>query len=222
VTNVYGVTGSRRATLTVFPNQPPIPQILVPTEGKKWKGNQFVTLKGSATDPEDGDLPASAFAWRVDLVRDGQSTSVVTELTGTSTGSFRTITRAETSTDLLYRITLTVTDSSGTQTSVVRDIYPIKSNLTLQTNIPGVPITLDGQSVANPSTTLSIVAVHRTISVPQTFQSEGVTYTFQSWSDGRARTHDIAVPTLDTTLTGTYTATNSPPTGAAKSSSGGS
>ena len=46
-------------------NSPPTATINTPTQGSTWSVNQRVTLNGSAVDPEQGSLPASALTWTV-------------------------------------------------------------------------------------------------------------------------------------------------------------
>ena len=67
----------------------------------------------------------------------------------------------------------------------------------------GAPLTLGGQSLAT-AFTQSLVGATRTLSVPLSTTINGVLYTFVSWSDGGAATHDVSVPSADTTYTATY------------------
>ena len=41
-------------------NAPPVPTISAPLPTLTWKVGDAITFSGSATDPEDGTLPASA------------------------------------------------------------------------------------------------------------------------------------------------------------------
>jgi hypothetical protein len=45
------------------PNQPPTATILLPSDGATAGVGQSISYAGAGTDPEDGDLPASAFTW---------------------------------------------------------------------------------------------------------------------------------------------------------------
>lgn len=45
-------------------NQPPVPHIAAPADGAQLRAGAPVALSGSATDPEDGALPASSLTWR--------------------------------------------------------------------------------------------------------------------------------------------------------------
>ena len=65
VTNSVGSATSNAATLAV--NQFPTATI---TAGGTYTFGQTITFSGTATDPEDGTLGASAYTWRVDFEHD--------------------------------------------------------------------------------------------------------------------------------------------------------
>ena len=48
-------------SLTVTTNQPPVGTITQPAVGTLYSGGNVISYAGTATDPEDGALPASAF-----------------------------------------------------------------------------------------------------------------------------------------------------------------
>ena len=58
VTNGAGSATSASATLTVIANVPPVPAIVAPAEGTLYTGGQTIVYSGTATDAEDGALPA--------------------------------------------------------------------------------------------------------------------------------------------------------------------
>src|SRR4029077_15539699 len=67
VTNPYGNGLSKAATLSVTSDKPPTALLLTPVAGTLYHGGMNIKYSGSASDKEDGDLPASAFTWRVDF-----------------------------------------------------------------------------------------------------------------------------------------------------------
>jgi hypothetical protein len=105
-----------------------------------------------------------------------------------------------------YRINLTVTDSSGVQHQVFRDVLPNKVMLTLNTNFPGLQLSLDGQPMNTPLTFESVVGVIRQVGAPSPQVIGSNQYVFVSWSDGGAATHSINTPQTNTTYTATYQA----------------
>ena len=104
---------SNEATLTVSSNQSPTGTIVQPAAGALYSGGTVVTYSGTATDAEDGTLPASAFTWQVDFHHDTHAHPFIPATTGSRSGSFTIPTTGETSANVWYRIYLTVRDSGG-------------------------------------------------------------------------------------------------------------
>jgi glucose/arabinose dehydrogenase len=204
VHNGLGDATSRDATLTVTANTPPVATILTPTEGTHYVGGQAFSYSGSATDAEDGSIPASAFTWRIDFHHDAHTHPFLPETSGSKSGNFTIPTEGETSANVWYRIHLTVKDSSGAEATAFRDIVPTKSTFTLQTSPPGLGLTLDGQPVTAPVSIEGVVGIKRTLGAPTTQSPDGDQFTLEGWSDGGAATHDISTPSTDTTYTATY------------------
>ena len=73
----------------------------------------MISYSGDGTDPDDGDLPDSAFTWNIDFLHDGH-VHPGTPVTGVTGGSFAIPSSGhDFSGNTRYRITLTVTDSDG-------------------------------------------------------------------------------------------------------------
>ncbi len=204
VSNGQGTVLSNGAFLTVTNNQAPVPNIDNPLATLSYKGGDTITFTGAATDPEDGVLPASAFTWQVDFQHDTHSHPILAATTGSTSGSFTIPSIGETSSNVWLRIYLTVKDSGGNSTQIYRDIQPIKSNVTLQTNPIGLQLVLDGTPVTAPNTFTGVAGITRTIKAvsPQTIN--GQNYEFVSWSDGLAQQHDISTPFTTNTFTANY------------------
>lgn len=203
VTNSYGSVTSTAATLTVLSNGVPEATIISPVSGTLYRGGQTFTFSGSAADPEDGALPASAFTWRVDFHHDDHTHPHMPETSGIASGSFTIADRGETSANVFYRLILTVRDSEGLTDTTFVDIRPRTSVVTLTSNIPNAQLTLEGVPVTAPHTFTGVEGIIRTIGAVSPQVSGGVTYQFGSWSDGGAQTHEIATPADDTTYTAT-------------------
>ena len=204
VSNDNGSVLSNEALLTVTANEPPVGTITAPPTGTLYSGNSVINYAGSATDPEDGTLPASAFTWRVDFHHDAHSHPFIPSTSGATSGSFTVPTTGHTETNVWYRIFLTVRDSGGLTHTSFRDVTPRVVNLTLATNPAGLQLRLDGQPMATPLTFGSVVGIIRALDAPLTQTSGGTTYEFVSWSDGGAATHNISTPSAATTYTATY------------------
>jgi glucose/arabinose dehydrogenase len=208
VTNSFGSATSNSATLTVVSNQAPTGTITSPVTGARYAGGDTITFSGTATDPEDGTLPASRYTWKVEFHHDTHTHPVLGPISGQTGGSFVVPTSGETSTNVFYRITLVVTDSGGLQHTSFRDVLPRTVNITLATSARGLTLTLDGQPVSAPFTFAAVVGMTRSIGAPspQTLFNNKV-YVFTSWSDGGAQTHTISIPAATSTYTANFART---------------
>ncbi|UOG73407.1 PQQ-dependent sugar dehydrogenase [Hymenobacter tibetensis] len=205
VSNGVGTVTSSAATLTITtPNTAPTAQILTPATGATYVAGSTISFSGSATDAEDGTLPASAFVWQVNLHHDTHVHDGTPFSQGARTGTFVIPNSGELSDNVFYRLILTVTDAGGRTTTTFRDILPQKSTFTLATNPAGLSLTLDGTARTTPVSIVGVEGVLRTLEAPSTQTAGGVTYAFVSWSNGGAQSQTIATPSNDETYTATY------------------
>jgi glucose/arabinose dehydrogenase len=205
VSNAFGNALSNIATLSVTSDKPPVGQILTPAQGTTYFGGMVVNYSGAASDKEDGDLPASAFTWRVDFHHDSHVHPFIPPTTGSKTGTFTIPNRGEVSSNVYYYITLKVVDSVGLTSTTVRNILPRKANMTFATQPAGLKISLDGASGRiTPFTVTGVVGIIRSIAAPTPQTLNGTSYVFQSWSDGGARSHEISTPAVNTTYTANF------------------
>jgi glucose/arabinose dehydrogenase len=211
VTNDFGNVLSNEAVLTVNSNQAPTGTISQPAAGTLYSGGSVIAYAGTATDPEDGSLPASAFTWRVDFHHDAHVHPFMAPTTGAASGSFTVPATGHTETNVWYRIYLTVTDAGGLTHTTQRDILPRTVRLTLATNPAGLQVKLDGQPFATPLSFDSVVGVVRNIEATTPQASGGTMYEFVSWSDGGAARHDVSTPAASTTYTATFRASSGTP-----------
>jgi hypothetical protein len=168
VSNDFGSVISNSATLTVSANQPLTGTIQQPAAGTLYNGGSVIAYSGTATDPENGTLPASAFTWRIDFHHDTHTHPFMPATSGSTSGSFTIPTTGHTETNVWYRIILTVRDSAGLTNTSTRDVMPRKVQLTLGTNPAGLQIQLDGQPTATPRTFESVVGIIRNLGAPAT------------------------------------------------------
>jgi len=123
VSNFAGSAASNEAILTVTSNKPPIATINFPLEGSKASAGETVRFSGSATDPEKGVLPDSAFVWSVRMIHGEHSHPVLLPKPGISNGSFSIPRDGHPDNEIFYRVYLDVSDGIFT-TDTYRDIYP--------------------------------------------------------------------------------------------------
>ena len=116
-----------------------------------------------------------------------------TPITGVTSGHFTVPTTGHDFNGVTrYRVTLTVTDSNGLQSTKVVFI-PEKVNLTLRSAPDGFTLYLDGIAHTAPFVYDDIVGFKHTIEA-RNHTVGANTYNFASWSDGGAQLHTIIVP----------------------------
>ncbi|MDQ3814260.1 MAG: Ig-like domain-containing protein, partial [Armatimonadota bacterium] len=189
--------------------------ITTPVAGTLYSAGQTLNFAGSGSDPETGNLPASAFTWRIDFHHDTHTHPALPSTSGITSGSYAIPNRGEVSANVWYRIHLTVKDRAGLTYSTYRDVRPRTATITLATQPAGLQVTLGGQPRTTPISVVGVVGMIRSIGAVSPQTVNGVTYVFSSWSDGGAATHEIVTPATNTTYTAVYrasTADTTPPT----------
>jgi hypothetical protein len=83
--------------------------------------------------------------------------------------------------------------------------------MTLASSPGGVGLSYSGTAMTSPAAVATAIGYQATVRAPDTYESDGQTYQFVSWSDGGARVHDITAPPANFTLTATYQAPLAPP-----------
>jgi glucose/arabinose dehydrogenase len=204
VTNASGSATSDEATLTVTTNQGPTAVITAPAAGSTYQGGQVIRFSGTGSDPEDGDLPASRFTWQVDFHHDTHTHPMLAPTAGFKTGSVTVPTAGETSDNVWIRIYLTVTDAGGLTHRAHVDVQPVKANVTLATNPPGLQVKLDGTPFASPHAFTGVAGITRSLEAVSPQSLAGKTYEFVSWSDGGEALHSISTPAAAATYTATF------------------
>ena len=222
VTNPLGSTTSASATLTVTTNRPPTGTIVTPASGGHYNAGDTISFSASATDAEDGTLPASAYSWEVAFHHNTHThpgPSIGPGPTGDSkSGTFVVPDTGETSTDVFYRIHLTVTDSGGRSTTSFVDVLPNTTTLnfhaTPTTPNDGLQILLDDQPHLTPYAEDSVAGMKRNLAVDSPQLLDTTTYAFSGWSDGGAANHQIVTPAAVTTYTAVFVPASGDPVAA--------
>ena len=163
----------------------------------------MIAFSGSAADAQDGALPAARLTW--DLVLNhcpsNCHTHPVQTFSGVASGSF-TAPDHEYPSSLELR--LTATDSGGlTDTTSVR-LDPRTVALTFHTIPGGLRLAVNGTEGTATFARTVIVGSRNTVSAITPQMKGRKTYTFNSWSDSGAATHDIVAPDSATTYTARF------------------
>ena len=201
VTDSHGASSTAAVTITVG-NTPPTATIGSPAPGTTWKVGDVIEFAGSATDPQDGPLPASALSWSLILHHCPSNchTHPVQSFDGVAGGSF---TAPDHEYPAYLELRLTATDSGGLTDTKSIQLDPKTVSLTLNTSPGGFQLSLDGSVAATPFTRTVIQGSSHTISAPSPQTKAKKAWTFKSWSDGGAQTHNV-IANSSTTYTATY------------------
>ncbi len=192
------------------PNTPPTAVIALPGTGATFQGGDSIAFRGSATDPEDGSVPAARLTWWVELHHDTHTHPFMPRTTATS-GAVYVPPIGETSDNIFLRFYLEAIDGSGAADTVTRDVQPEKVQFVLATEPAGLTVTLDGQPVTTPDTIIGVVGMERELGVTTPTSSGSTAYTFVSWSDGGAATHRIVTPDQPVTFLARFQAATTGP-----------
>jgi glucose/arabinose dehydrogenase/Ca2+-binding RTX toxin-like protein len=200
---------SAPATVKVFPgNSPPEPTIELPAPSKLFKVGELITLRGGASDAQDGSLTSSTLSWEVRQHHNGNhwhpffsgignnltfNAPPPEDLSATGEGNY-------------LEIRLTATDSQGLSKTVTQELQPNRVNVTFQSNPSALSLQVNGTSFIAPRTLVSWENYKLNVKAlaPQTLS--GKTYIFASWSDGKGQQHDIVTGTASSTYTAAFAA----------------
>lgn len=207
ITNSFGNATTNSVKVAINNNTPPVATIITPMLGSNYAGNETLFFNGSATDAQDGNLPATAFNWYLEFHHEAHTHPGPYISPFQKSGSFKMPNTGEVSDNVYYRLYLIVTDSYGAVDSEYVDILPRKSYINLITNPPGLKVNIDGVPIQTPAQVLSVEGIIRNLS-PNTPQlSNSVSYAFDSWSQGGNATQSFTTPVDDTTFIANYSIT---------------
>ncbi len=204
VTDSHGAHHSD--TITINSGETP-PQVSIdsPSESHKWHVGETINFAGSATDDQDGALPASALSWKLILNHcvtvDACHSHPIQDFDGVSSGYFTGPDHGYPSHLVLQ---VTATDSKGLKDTKSIRLDPQTANLIVRSAPAGLNVSVDEKSGPGPLIHEAIVGATTTIAA-ETPQTAGSTYYgFGSWSDGKAQSHEVTVPSTDSTYTATF------------------
>ncbi|HET9324479.1 MAG TPA: PKD domain-containing protein [Gaiellaceae bacterium] len=209
------VTDSANQTSTSAPltiavnNTPPTATIAAPSAGTTWKVGDLISFSGSATDPQQGTLPASSLSWELILQHcpsNCHQHSIQT-WSGVAGGSF---TAPDHEYPSYLELRLTATDAGGlTDTKTLR-LDPRTVTLTFQSTPSGFQLAVGGTTSPTPFSREVIQGSNNTIGAPSPQSLGDDDYAWSSWSDGGAQSHNI-VASASATYSAGYLNLNQPP-----------
>ncbi len=186
------------STVEVFPGDtaPPVPKIQSPVANTTFAVGQKMTLRGTATDADDGDIPASRMSWQV--LRHHNGSHAHPYLSGTGTPTFTAPPPEDFSSTKpsgnYLEVRLTVSDSQGLTRTVTRMIYPRVVNLKFASRPAGLRLIVNGRKFRKSQVFTSWEGYVLTARAPRRQRYDGKTWIFKNWSDRRSATHVIKTP----------------------------
>ena len=202
-------TGQATKRITVGSTAPTV-NILTPVNNALYSAGDTVSFTGTASDAEDGTLPGSAYKWTVAFHHADHIHPFRDNIIGPS-GSVVIPRGADNIDTTWYRITLTVTDSSGLSTTQSVDVKPRLVTLTVNANDPEAKFTIDGIPQTGSYTEQAVVGVERVLGAPSPQYIDNGQLLFNNWSDGQAQTHTIITPGTNAQLHRLYDTFVAPP-----------
>lgn len=187
----------------------PTATIISPVNGSTYIAGQTIELSGTGTDAKDGNLPDAAFKWVISLVHGKESAQHVhyalSILEGKKTGqySIEKVNDHNLLGDVYIRIDLIVKNSQGQYDTTESNIYPLLSNVRVETIPSGLEVGIFGTTpLHSPISAISIVN-STFISTVDTIQTiNGKTYKFKSWNNvNKNILNAFDVPNSDTVIT---------------------
>jgi PKD repeat protein len=197
VTDVSGASSLSDPIVITVGNTSPTATINGPGGSLTWRVGDVIAFSGSGSDPQDGNLSASALSWSLVLHHCPSNCHAhpIQDFVGVASGSF-------TAPDHEYpshvELILTATDSGGLTDTASVTLQPQTVALTFTTSPSGLQLVLNGGSAATPFTRTVIAGSTNTISAPSPQTLNGSSYAFASWSDGGAQTHVITASSATT------------------------
>ncbi|MCG8332405.1 MAG: PQQ-dependent sugar dehydrogenase [Chitinophagales bacterium] len=205
VFNNEGSVTSDPAVLNVTTNTRPTPAIQLPLIDAMYRAGDTIFFAGSAMDVEDGSLTEDHLIWRIDFHHDEHTHPAMSPLTGIYNGFYAIPVVGETDDNVWYRVWLQATDSEGLSQSVYRDIYPIRTVITLNTNPTGLKIRLDGRTITTPYATNSVVGILRSIKAVESQVEGQELFSFIDWENGSINSLlNIIIPEEEINFTANY------------------
>ncbi|WNG86274.1 PQQ-dependent sugar dehydrogenase [Mycobacterium sp. ITM-2016-00317] len=224
-TRVFSTNGSYLVTLTVSDGEKtgratqrivvgstaPTATITSPVQNSQYSAGDVLSFTGVGADAEDGVLPDAAYKWTIQFGHADHVHPFRDNIIGPS--GMVVLPRSSDNVDTtFYRITLTVTDSSGLSTTETVEIKPRLAPMTFTASDPNAVYTIDGIPHRGTFTEMGVVGVERVVgAVSPQYLPDGQ-LVFNSWSNGEAATHIIVTPLTGGTYTVNYDKFSTPPT----------
>lgn len=189
-----GAATSYSTPFDVRVGNPPVPSIDAPLPGATYRAGDVIVLSGSASDVEDGVLPASALTWRVELVHESHVHPVYGPVTGLAQTSFSVPVAGHPPEHTHFVVHLGATDSSGLQTWTSMPLTPETAVVDIDTWPSGISVFVDGQPELTPRSYESLAGYQLAVEAQRSIWLNGELWLFVRWTDGGAAAHSFVTP----------------------------
>ena len=203
VTVSDGSLSATSAQLPITIGWPPRPIIDEPAPGATYRAGDVISFSGSAFDTDVGYLDPESLDWTVVIVHNIHTHPFLGPVSG-SGGQFTIPDSGHAPEGTHFRITLTATDGDNITTTVKREIFPVISPLTINTQPPGIAVFLDGAPLLAPTVYDSVVNFNHVITAQLNASVQGEPYHFTGWSNGQGATFPFVAPEGGLALTASY------------------
>jgi glucose/arabinose dehydrogenase len=195
-----GRGGQNSATVQIsVGNTPPDARI---TGDTMYTAGESFTLNGSATDQQQGTIPASGLRWDVRVIH-GDHIHVLGSFLNRSQLDLQAITDHDA--DAHYEVTMTATDAGGLTDQATVTLNPETTTVRLGSSPAGAGVSYGGRQFTAPQELVTAIGYHTTISARDPFELGGAIFDFTGWSNGGARVQNFVVPPNGAELTANYT-----------------
>lgn len=204
--------GSDTDTITIHAgNTPPTVTITSPTASHLYRVGETITLSATASDAQDGTVQSSQLTWTVTL-HHGNHTHPMVPATRGNNVRFQTRPPEDlaAATNSYLEIKVTAKDDDGLTKTVSQNLNPKKVTITLNTNPPGLYVTVNNVRKFSGASFTSWQGYDLQVNAPSQLSQNGQGWTYASWSDGGARAHPIDTPATNASFTANFVATHHP------------
>jgi glucose/arabinose dehydrogenase len=165
-------------------NLPPTAAITAPTSGLTWKVDDEIAVSGFGTDPDQGNLPASALEWDVSIHHCETPVDCHVHNVASHVGDNWSFAAPDHEFDTRLTVTLTVTDDAGVTDAESVDILPETNFFSIRTEPSGLQVVMASSAQPAPFTKEVLWGSRNEIVAisPQTIGDR--TYEFVTWDDG--------------------------------------
>jgi uncharacterized protein (TIGR03437 family) len=193
---------SQPVSIRIFAgNNAPVPTLLAP---QSFSVGQTITLSATATDAEDGSLPASAFTWTVILHHDTHTHPFLGPLTGREISLVGPSPEDLAATGNSYlEVRLQARDSAGEVTVISRDLKPVLIDVRFESSPAGLVLRVNGFDFTTPRRVVSWAGYTLDFTIPDQ-DLNGSHYAFTSWSNNGSRSQRLDTPASPLTLSANF------------------